>query len=61
MSKVPKLPALPAELRMKVITPDAECVIKMPNTPENRAKSLGPVPFDMLHEATFTHTPVQKQ
>jgi hypothetical protein len=36
-------------------------VLLLPNTEANRAKQLGPVPFDMLHEAQLTVTREVKQ
>lgn len=55
MRRAMKLPALPDVLRLNVQTPTSQGVVLLPNTEANRAKSLGPVPFDMLHEATFSY------
>lgn len=50
------LPALPDTLRCTVDVGMGSVVLLFPNTEANRAKQLGPVPFEMLHQATITVT-----
>lgn len=48
------MPPLPAVLRCKFIRDGEAIGLAFPNTEANRAKQLGPVPFDMLHGAVIT-------
>lgn len=55
-AKNPPMPHVPDVVRCKYMVNGVPVGLKFPNTEANRAKSLGPVPFDMLHEAEITVT-----
>lgn len=58
MKKIPPppLPKVPEVIRCLYVNKATgmQCVIRIPNKPENRGRNFGPVPVDMLHGSVIT-------